>query len=62
MSNSQEASQDPNATYVPEVVVRALNPPGRPLPGPLEASRELPRRRASLLSTEIQPWEVREEI
>jgi hypothetical protein len=62
LSNSQEASQDPNATYVPEVVVRALNPPGRPLPGSLEVSRELPRRRASLLSTEIQPWEVREEI
>jgi hypothetical protein len=61
LSNSQEASQDPNATYVPEVVVRALNPPGRPLPVPLEASRELPRRRASLLSTEIQPWEVKEE-
>jgi hypothetical protein len=36
LSNSQEVSQDPNATYVPEVVVRALNPPGRPLPGPLE--------------------------
>jgi hypothetical protein len=61
LSNPQEGSQDPNATYVPEVVVRALNPPGRPLPGPLEASRELPRRRASLLSTEIQPWEVKEE-
>jgi hypothetical protein len=61
LSNSQEASQDPNATYVPEVVVRALNHPGRPLPGSLEVSRELPRRRASLLSTEIQPWEVKEE-
>jgi hypothetical protein len=61
LSNSQEASQDPTVTYVPEVVVRALNPPGRPLPGPLEPSRQLPRRRASLLSTEIQPWEVKEE-
>jgi hypothetical protein len=61
LSNSQERSQDPNITHVPEVVVRALNHPGRPLPDTLEASRELPRRRASLLSTEIKSWEVKEE-
>jgi hypothetical protein len=58
LSQSQEASQDPNSTNLPEVVVRALNPQGRPL----GASRESRYRRGSLLSTEILQEGGREEV
>ena len=59
-SNSQEVSQDLNAPYVPELVVRALHPKTRPLPGMIEAGMELPRRKSSLLSIEVKSWEVKE--